>query len=458
MMEAEVFDFSRFEEAGETAGTGEAYEMETFKTISGDAVDNERLTTSYDTTYLSGDALSEMQERHLKDAVDTWVRTIKKAYQYTGTTRITTGDFKLSGGRLYIKDGTVELTDGAPGRYKAISELKMMDGRGFPIQHIREMFPDLETRGRPLERAGLDVLRNGLQDVTSAVDAASADNTEQAVSNINAAIERLPPSIVGVPTARYQNLLRQLRSYETVLSRYAAQRADHLSKAAELERDLKTAERRLETTDFVTDAEAMEDLGKEIKMMREQRETHLAEAARFDVESRSQFSQIRESVLSVLNLDIPLLTRIRNLFREQGVTITTTLIALGLIIDFIVEKIKKALAGLRPASQAQASPPKKEAAADDREPVRPAATAGTDNPMPATRYEEPEPAAGGVGGAINWIHTELTKLSDWLGRAVEKLSAMKCPAAHLLAWLLAVVKRLSSWLAENTFSRPIKAA
>jgi hypothetical protein len=313
-------------------------------------------------------------------------------------------------------------------------------------------------RGRPLERAGLDVLRNGLQDVTSAVDAASADNTEQAVSNVNAAIERLPPSIVGVPTARYQNLLRQLRSYETVLSRYAAQRADHLSKAAELERDLKTAERRLETTDFVTDAEAMEDLGKEIKMMREQRETHLAEAARFDVESRSQFSQIRESVLSVLNVDTPLLTRIRNLFREQGVTIATTLAALGLIIDFIVEGIKKALARLRPASQAQASPPKKEAAADDREPVRPAATAGTDNPMPATRYEEPEPAAGGVGGAINWIHTELTKLSDWLGRAVEKLSAMKCPAAHLLAWLLAVVKRLASWLAENTFSRPIKAA
>jgi hypothetical protein len=148
MMEAEVFDFRRFEEAGET-DTGEAYEMETFKTISGDAVDNERLTTSYDTTYLSGDALSEMQERHLKDAVDTWVRTIKKAYQYTGTTRITTGDFKLSGGRLYIKDGTVELTDGAPGRYKAISELKMVDGRGFPIQHIREMFPDLETREAP---------------------------------------------------------------------------------------------------------------------------------------------------------------------------------------------------------------------------------------------------------------------------------------------------------------------
>jgi hypothetical protein len=438
-MEAEVFDFSRFGE-GVESDAGEAYEMETFKTISGDVEDNERLTTSYDTTHLTGDALSEMQERHLKDAVDTWVRTIKKAYQYTGTARITIDDFKLSNGRLYLKDGTVELTDGAPGRYKAISELKPLSGSGFPIMLIKRILPDLETQGRPLERAGLAVLRDGLKDLTRAVEAASSESTEQAAGDVSASIGRLPPNIVGVPTARYQNFLRQLRSYETVLSRYAAQRADHLSQAAELERGIRAAERRLDTTDFVDDIEAMDDLSKEIKMMREQRETHLAEAARFDVESRSQFSQIRESVLSFLNVDTPLLTRIRNLYREQGVTFATTITALGLIIDFIITKIKGALARLRPASQAQASPPKKEAATGEREPVRPAATAGTDHPMPATRYEEPELAVGGVGGAINWIHTQLTALSDWLGRAVEKLSAMKCPAAHLLAWLLALVK------------------
>jgi hypothetical protein len=453
-MEAETFDFSRFGE-GVESDAGEAYEMETFKTISGDVEDNERLTTSYDTTHLTGDALSEMQERHLKDAVDTWVRTIKKAYQYTGTARITIDDFKLSNGRLYLKDGAVELTDGAPGRYKAISELKPMSGSGFPIMLIKRILPDLETQGRPLERAGLDVLRNGLQDVTRAVEAASSESTEQAAGDVSAAIGRLPPNIVGVPTARYQNFLRQLRSYETVLSRYAAQRADHLSKAAELERDLRTAERRLDTTDFVDDIEAMEDLSKEIKMMREQRETHLAEAARFDVESRSQISQIRESVLSVLNVDIPILTRLWNFAREQWLVVTTTLTALVLIIKDIVTKIKNALARLRPASQAKASPPT-EAATGDREPVRPAATAGTDHPMPATRYEEPELAVGGVGGAINWIHTQLEVFSAWLGRVVEKLSTSKCPLAPPPAWLLKWVKRLASWLAERTFSRPIK--
>jgi hypothetical protein len=65
-------------------GSGGDYEMETFKTISGDVEDNERPNSSYDTTHLMGDALSEIQGHHLKDAVDTRARTIKKAYQYTG--------------------------------------------------------------------------------------------------------------------------------------------------------------------------------------------------------------------------------------------------------------------------------------------------------------------------------------------------------------------------------------
>jgi hypothetical protein len=92
--------------------------------------------------------------------------------------------------------------------------------------------------------------------------------------------------------------LRQLQSYETILSRYAAQRADHLSQAAELERDLRFAERRYDTTDFGDDADGRNDLAREIRQMREQREVHLEEAARFDVEARSQISQIVKQYLA----------------------------------------------------------------------------------------------------------------------------------------------------------------
>jgi hypothetical protein len=83
--------------------------------------------------------------RLVRSSVDTWARTIKKAYQYTGTTRLTIDNFKLSNGRLYLKDGPVELTGGVSGGYEAISELKPLSGTGFPIMHIKEIFPDLET-------------------------------------------------------------------------------------------------------------------------------------------------------------------------------------------------------------------------------------------------------------------------------------------------------------------------
>jgi hypothetical protein len=157
----EGFDFNRFEEGPTTGGE---YELETFKYISGDLEDNERLENSYDTTHLTGDALNEIEERHLKDAVDTWARTIKTAYRYTGSTRLTIDDFKLKNGRVYLKDGEVELTDGMRGRYKPISELKPLGGTGFPHTRIKAIFADLETQGRPLGRAELEILRKAVED------------------------------------------------------------------------------------------------------------------------------------------------------------------------------------------------------------------------------------------------------------------------------------------------------
>jgi hypothetical protein len=437
----EGFDFNRFEEE---RPADEEYELETFDYISGDLADNERLETSYDTTYLTGDALGEIEERHLQDAVETWGRTIKKAYRYTGITRLKVEDFRLDkDGRLYLKDGNAELTDGVRGRNKPISELKPLGGTGFPYDRIKEIFPDFETQGRPLGRAELEILRKAVED-------SPGESTEEAAAVIKTSINSLPANIVGVPTARYQNFLRQLQSYETVLARYAAQRADHLSQAAELERNIKTSEKWYDTTDFGDDIEGRDALAKEIRQMREQREVHLSEAERFDVEARSQISQIRETVASVMNVDQPLATRIRNLFREQGITIASIIPAIGFIISTIVV----ALTGRTPKKEAA---PAAAVAISEKKAAATAATTTNATPTPTTLYDEPEPAVGGFGGAVNWLHTQLERLSGWLAGTIEKLAKSKCPLAAPLAWLLKYVKRLVSWLSENTYSRPIKA-
>jgi len=63
---------------------------------------------------------------------------------------------------------------------------------------------------------------------------------------------------------------------------------------------------------------------------------------------RSQFSCIRETIERVLNDDTSLAERLRTLFREQGVTITSILTALGFIVSTIVLTIQNAV-GVTPA-------------------------------------------------------------------------------------------------------------
>jgi hypothetical protein len=252
--------------------------------------------------------------------------------------------------------------------------------------------------------------------------------------------------------------LRQLQSYETILSRYAAQRADHLSQAAELERDLRFAEHRYDTTDFGDDADGRNDLAREIRQMREQREMHLEEVARFDVKARSQISQIRETVSSVMNVDQSLVSRIRNLFREQGITIASILTAVGFIISTIILALTGRTPNKTTPSVNQSKGGQTTAA------VAGSSTRGQGRlegdpraahyiPVPTTLYEEPELAVGGYGGAVNWLHIQLERLSNWLAGIIDKLSKSKCPLAARLAWLLKQVKRLSSWPAGNTYDQ-----
>jgi hypothetical protein len=449
----EGFDFNRFEDE---RPAGEEYELETFDYISGDLADNERLATSYDTTYLTGDALGEIEERHLKDAVDTWGRTIKKAYRYTGVVRLNEEDFRLNtNGRLYLKEGNVELTDGVRGRYKPISELKPSNGVGFPYSRIKEMFPDLETQGRPLGREELAVLRKAVED-------APGESTEQAVSTIQKSIDSLPTNAVSVSAARYKNFLRQLQSYETVLARYAAQRADHLSQAAELEREITKSEKWYDTTDFGEDVEGRDTLAKEIRQMREQRDVHLSEAAKFDVETRSQITQISDAVASFTNSNEPFAVRVENFFKALWAVIVSTATAISFMISTIVLAVtgnapKKKDAP--PTAENKAGAEKKagaenKAGAEDKAAATAATTA---NPIPTTLYDEPELATTGFGGSVNWLHTKLESLSNWLKGIIDGLEKSKRPLAPPFAWLLKYVNRLVSWLSEHTYSRPIKA-
>ena len=76
-----------------------------------------------------------------------------------------------------------------------------------------------------------------------------------------------------------------------------------------------------------------------------------------DQESRSQARQIRDSLYRVLDENTTLAERIRNLFREQGVTIASILTAIGLAISTLVLALTGGGAGVPVTPVAPTPPP-----------------------------------------------------------------------------------------------------
>ena len=93
----------------------------------------------------------------------------------------------------------------------------------------------------------------------------------------------------------------------------------------------------------MNDPEKKRCIQEQLDRLRDERASRLEAAAANRDALRSQFSRIRETVEWVLNDDTSLAERLRTLFREQGVTITSILTALGFIVSTIVLAIQNAV-------------------------------------------------------------------------------------------------------------------
>ena len=104
--------------------------------------------------------------------------------------------------------------------------------------------------------------------------------------------------------------------------------------------------------------------------------------------------------------------RLRSLFREQGVTITLILTALGFIVSTIVLAIQNAV-GVTPA------------------------------PTP------PTPSSGGT----DWVKKQLKTLAGWL-KALAGKAAAALPGVigAIVSWLLKTAGSVAVWLAENLWA------
>ena len=132
---------------------------------------------------------------------------------------------------------------------------------------------------------------------------------------------------------------------------------------------------------------------------------------------KNQITSFCETIAKVLDKDTSLAERIRTLFREQGVTITSILTAIGMAIGVLVESLLPGGGGAA-ASGGDEPPPKDEVGL--REWIR--------NKLKALAYllgrlgiKAAEALPGITGGIISWI---LNRAKDVVGLVTQNLWAL----------------------------------
>ena len=133
----------------------------------------------------------------------------------------------------------------------------------------------------------------------------------------------------------------------------------------------------------------------------------------------NQSYQIRESIMIFLDKETGSLSeRIRTLFKEQGITIVSTLTAVGMAIGVLIEAL---LGGSK---------------------VPTTTTPGNNN------------AGDGKGsGTREWIKNKLKALSQLLGKLADKaLASLPGIIGSMLSWILNRAKEVVGWLSQNLWA------
>jgi len=211
--------------------------------------------------------------------------------------------------------------------------------------------------------------------------------------------------------------MRELLGLDKAMQRQRGALFDNLAKLSQLNADVTQAEQVLEGEEAANNPEKKRRIQELLNRLRDERSSRPEAAAANREALRTQFSRIRETIERLLNEDTTLAERLHTLFREQGVTITSILTALGFIVSTIVLAIQNALGGGVP----------------------------TPAPTPSDR-----------GGITDWVKKQLQNLGKLL-KALAGKDAAALPGiiGAVVSWLLKTVGSVAVWLAEHLWALAI---
>ena len=131
---------------------------------------------------------------------------------------------------------------------------------------------------------------------------------------------------------------------------------------------------------------------------------------------KNQITSFKETIAKVLEKDTSLAEKIRTLFREQGITIASILMAIGMAIGVLVEALLPGGEGAA-ASGGGEPPPKDEA------------------------------------GLKEWIRSKLKALALLLGRlGIKAAEALPGIIVGIISWILNRAKDVVGWVSQNLWA------
>ena len=206
-----------------------------------------------------------------------------------------------------------------------------------------------------------------------------------------------PPG--SLPFRELAGLDRSLRNMRTTVLKITS---DREAKKATL-RQLKdeTSKVAYDEDGEVQFSEDLREKQREIKTLEEEIEALNSEIREYDDKFRSQFQRIKQTIIDkMLNQDMTLGERIQTLFREQGITITSVITALGLAIGMIINSILSAFKTTPPAPTPT---------------PKPTPPAPTPKPEPTPPAPKPEP------GIKGWIKEQVRNIANLLLKLADKM-------------------------------------
>ena len=108
----------------------------------------------------------------------------------------------------------------------------------------------------------------------------------------------------------------------------------------------------------VYDDAMREDITKRIEALNDELSTRQESIDLLKSRLKSQITSFKETIAKVSDKDTSLGEKIRTLFREQGITITSILTAIGMAIGVLVEALLPGGGGAATASGGGETPPK----------------------------------------------------------------------------------------------------